>query len=92
MVIGFFATLRPIVGGKTIEVGLPDGTTVAELVAHLVASIPGLGEAILDETGQLSRRVHVFIEGRSAVYLDEGLATQLSASQRVDIFPAVAGG
>ena len=92
MVIGFFATLRPIVGGKTIEVALPEGTTVSELVDHLVETIPGLGDAILDEAGGLSRRVHVFIEGRSAVYLEHGLETKLSASQRVDIFPAVAGG
>jgi molybdopterin synthase sulfur carrier subunit len=92
MVIGFFATLRPIVGGKTIEVALPAGTTVAALVDHLVGSIPGLGDAILDEAGGLSRKVHVFIEGRSAIYLEHGLATELSASQRVDIFPAVAGG
>lgn len=92
MIIGFFATLRPIVGGKTIEVDLPDGTTVQELVDHLILRIPGLRDAILDEVGELSRRVHVFIDGRSAVYLADGLETPLSASQRVDIFPAVAGG
>ena len=92
MVIGFFATLRPIVGGKTIEVDLPDGSTVQELVDHLVARFPGLEDAILDEAGELSRRVHVFIGGRSAVYLADGLATRLSTSERVDIFPAVAGG
>lgn len=92
MVIGFFATLRPIVGGKTVEVDLPGGTTVRELVDHLVASFPGLGAAILDDEGELSRRVHVFIDGRSAIYLEHGLATRLAASQRVDVFPAVAGG
>jgi len=92
MVIGFFATLRPIVGGKTVDVDLPDGTTVRELIDHLVSTIPGLRDAILDEAGELSRRVHVFVEGRSAIYLAAGLETRLSASQRVDIFPAVAGG
>ena len=92
MIIGFFATLRPIVGGKTIEVDLPDGTTVRELIDHLVARTPGLRDAILDDAGELSRRVHVFIEGRSAFYLEDGLETRLSASQRVDVFPAVAGG
>ena len=92
MIIGFFATLRPIVGSKTLEVSLPDGTSVQALIDHLTERIPDLREAILDETGELSRKVHVFIDGRSAIYLENGLATQLAASQRVDIFPAVAGG
>lgn len=92
MIVGFFATLRPIVGSKTLEVELPDGTSVQALIDHLTLRIPGLAEAILDEQGELSRKVHVFIDGRSAIYLEEGLATALSASQRVDIFPAVAGG
>lgn len=92
MVIGFFATLRPIVGAKTIEVSLPTGTTVQQLIDHLTTRIPGLRDALLDEAGELSRKVHVFIDGRSAIYLAQGLETPLAASQRIDIFPAVAGG
>jgi len=92
MTVGFFATLRPIVGGKTLEVPFSDAMTVQALIDHLTERIPGLRDAILDDAGLLSRRVHVFIDGRSAIYLEDGLETRLAPSQRVDIFPAVAGG
>jgi len=93
MLIGFYATLRPIVGGKTIDVDLPGGATVRELVDHLITRFPELGPILIDEeTGTLSRRVHVFVDGRSAIYLDEGLETPLSTDRRVDVFPAIAGG
>ncbi len=90
--IGFYATLRPIVGGKKIRVDLPGGATVQDLVEDLVARFPGLGDVMLDEDGALSRRVHIFIEGRSAIHLAGGLGTVLTENPRIDIFPAVAGG
>ncbi len=92
MQVGFYATLRPIVGGKSVEVPLPPGATVQDLVDRVVARWPALEEALLDEHGALSRHVHVFVDGRGAGYLPDGLATRLEPHHKVDIFPAVAGG
>ena len=92
MRVNFFATLRPIVGGGSAEIALPPGATVTDLIDAVVARWPDLAEALLDEQGTLSRRVHVFVDGRSAVYLDEGLATVLGPAAKVDFAPAVAGG
>lgn len=92
MKIGFFATLRPIVGGKFVDVDLPAEATVADLLDHLFERFPGLKEPMLDEDGNLSRRIHIFLDGRGVIYLEQGLETPLGAAQRIDIFPAVAGG
>ena len=92
MKVNFHATLRQITGQKTVEVDLPDGTTVSGLLAAVVERYPGLREELLNEEGTLVGHVHVFINGRDAPYLDRKLATPLAEADSVDLFPAVAGG
>ena len=53
---------------------------------------PPLGEKLLDPDGKLTRSVQVFVDGRNASHLPDGLETKLRADQSVDIFPAIAGG
>lgn len=91
MLVRVYATLRPIVGGKSVEVEVAPGATVRELVDTMVARWPDLAETLLDE-GALSRRAHVFLDGRSARHLADGEDTVIEAGQVVDIAPAVAGG
>ncbi|MDH5306206.1 MAG: MoaD/ThiS family protein [Myxococcales bacterium] len=91
MKIGFYATLRPLVGAKTVEVALPQDATVRELLDHLIERWPALRGALLDADGALSGRVHVFVNGRSARFLD-GAQTRLAPDAEIDIIPAVAGG
>ncbi len=92
MKISFYATFRPIVGGKTVDIALREGATVRDLIEAVVQRFPDIGPLLLDEAGELSRHVHVFIDGRGAPYLEDGLASVLSPDQKVDLFPAVAGG
>ena len=91
MRISFYATLRPIVGQRSVELPLHEGASVRELVDTLAARWPELSEHLFDEAGGLSRRVNVFVEGRNIRWL-EGLETPLHRWQAVDIFPPVAGG
>jgi len=90
--VDFYATLRLVVGRKTVDVSLPEGATVRDLLDAIVSRFPPLAEKLLDEAGRLSGNVNVFIDGRGAPYLENGLDTVLRADQKVDIFPAVAGG
>jgi LAO/AO transport system kinase len=90
--VDFYATLRLVVGKKTVDFSLPEGATVRDLLDAVVQRFPPLGEKLLNEAGRLSRHVNVFIDGRGAPYLENGLDTVLRADQKVDIFPAVAGG
>ena len=90
--VSFYATIRAIVGAKTLEIDLPEGSSVQELLDRLIERCPPLGDKLLTPDGQLSRSVQVFVDGRGATYLPDGLETKLDPDQSVDIFPAVAGG
>ena len=63
-----------------------------ELVDVVIRLHPGLAEELLDEAGGVSRRIHVVVDGRSAVWLPERFATRVAPGMTVAFFPAVAGG
>ena len=92
MRIGFYATLRKIVGEKYVELPLPTPCTLQQIVDAVVAAYPDLAEEILDEDGGLDRYIHLFVDGRSSKYLENGLSTEVDGSQSIEFFPAVAGG
>lgn len=92
MRIGFYATLRKIVGEKYVELDIAVPCTLQQILDAVVATFPELGEEILDENGELDRYIHLFVDGRSSKFLDEGLATEVDGSQSIEFFPAVAGG
>lgn len=92
MKVNFYATLRPLVGQKTVEIDLPDGASVQQLIDAIVARYPALRPELLDEDGRLHGHVHVFIKGRDVYYLEQDVDTPLHADEKIDIFPAVGGG
>ncbi len=92
MIIHFYANFRQIVGGKTIDISLPDGQTLHELIAGLVNRFPALGPAMTTEFGQLLPFIHLFVNGRDAQFLPDGFATRIAPTDKIDIFPPVAGG
>jgi len=90
--IGFYATLRALVGEKSIELPLPGGATVRDLAHALTERYPALAEHVFDEQGELSRRVHFMLDGRNARWLPDGADTVIEPGQRVDVFPRAARG
>jgi molybdopterin synthase sulfur carrier subunit len=92
MKVNFYATLRSIVGGKTVEVDVPEGITVKELVDGLVTRYPALRPELLDEAGNLHGHVHVFVNGRDVLFLVDQINTRISSQDAVNIFPPVGGG
>ncbi len=92
MKVNFFATLRPIVGGKTVDFDLPEGATVRGLVDVIVTRYPPMREELLDANGHLHEHVHVFINGRDVQYLPLAMDTPLSLRDALNVFPAVGGG
>ena len=77
MKVNFYATLRQIVGQKTIEMPLPPGSTIRDLVAVVIEQHPQLYPELIDENGDLYGHLHLFINGRDAPYLDDALDTIL---------------
>jgi molybdopterin synthase sulfur carrier subunit len=90
--VSFYATIRAIVGEKTLEIDLTDGASIQDLLDRLTERCPPLRGKLFDADGKLSRSVQVFVDGRGATHLPDGLQTKLRPDNAVDIFPAIAGG
>ena len=90
--VNFFATFRPIVGNKTVEMDVAEGVTLQQLLNTLVVRFPPIGPELFDQDGHLHGHVHVFVNGRDWVYLAEQLETRIKAEDVINIFPPVGGG
>ena len=90
MKVHFYATLRDIVGTKTVELEVPEGMTARDLIREVTRRYPRLSRELLDKQGNLLG--HVFINGRDLSFIDDTLEARLSAEDTVNIFPAVGGG
>jgi len=90
-----YATLRNLVGDRVIELPMAPGATALDVAKAMVARWPETAELLIDEregVTSISKRAHVFIEGRSARHLPDGEHTVIQEGQEVDVSPAVAGG
>jgi len=92
MRVSFFASLREIVGGRDVEVALPEGVSVRDLAEELARRWPGLREYLFTEEGALSRRAAIYVDGRDVRWLPDADATQLSKDQCIAVIPPAAGG
>lgn len=92
MKVNFYATLRPIVGQKTVELSLPEGTTAIQLVRMFVNDYPAMRQELLDGEGNFLPHMKFFINGREVVYLPDKFETVIHPEDKVDFFPPVGGG
>jgi len=92
MKVNFYATLRAIVGQKTIEVDVESSTTALDLVQVVVTDYPALRVELLDANNNFQTHMKFFINGREAVYLENKMNTVIQPDDKVDIFPPVGGG
>ena len=90
--VNFYATYRPIVGGKTVEFDLDQGITLRQLVEAIITRFPAMQREMLDDNGNLYSHVHIFVNGRDSVLLEQKLDTVLHADDILNIFPPVGGG
>ena len=92
MKVSFYATLRSIVGQKTVDVDIPDGATIGQLISVIVTAYPALRPELLDEKGSLHGHIHFFVNGRDVRYLEHQIDTVLHPDDVITIFPPVGGG
>lgn len=92
MKIHFYATLREIAGGKTIEFPLEHGVTAKEVLAAIIAKFPAMEKELLNEDGGLYGHVHFFVNGRDVQFTENELGTRIMAEDEISVFPAVGGG
>ena len=92
MNVNFYATLRRIVGAKKVEFALPAGATLQQLLDEMLRVYPDLRSELLDANGNLYQHVHIFLNGRDAPFLEQGMDTPLAPDDVLGVFPAVGGG
>ena len=92
MIVSFYATLRDIAGGKTVEIPVDHGVTAQELLDAIIAKFPAMKKELLQDDGRLYGHVHLFINGRDVGFLANDLDTIITPMDEVTIFPAVGGG
>ncbi len=90
--VRFYATFRPIVGGKHADVVVAEEASVGDLLDAILERWPELREHLVHPDGSLSKRANLFVDGRAVRFLPDGLETPLDPGQEIDCFPAVAGG
>lgn len=92
MKVSFYATLRQVIGSKTVEFDLPEGITVQQLLDEMIRFYPALKHELLNEAGELYQHVHIFVNSRDAAFLERGMESILSEDDTIGVFPAVGGG
>lgn len=92
MDVHFYATLRGIIGRKTVTVEMPPNTTALALIELVCAKHPALRAELLDAQNRFQQHMKMFINGREAVYLDDEFDTVIQADDKIDVFPPVGGG
>jgi molybdopterin synthase sulfur carrier subunit len=92
MIVNFYATLRDIAGGKTIEFDVNHGVTAQELLDAIIKRFPLIEKELLNEDGEMYGHVHFFINGRDVQFTDDQFQTKIMPEDTVNIFPAVGGG
>jgi molybdopterin converting factor small subunit len=82
--------LRTYTGGESdVAVPVEEGATLADVVAALETTFPGIASRVVDDTGQLRRYVYVDDDD---VRFAAGLQTPTPDGTKVSVIPAVAGG
>ena len=92
MKVNFYATLRQIVGTKIVEVDVPEGITIRELLLEVTRRHPALSREMFDKSGNLHAHIHVFINGREYSFIEGKLEARVKLSDTISVFPAVGGG
>jgi molybdopterin converting factor small subunit len=81
--------LRKLTEGK--EEVTASGATIAEVIASLEQSYPGIKARICDDKGDVRRFVNIFANEEDIRFL-QNLDTPVSEKDEISIVPAIAGG
>jgi molybdopterin synthase sulfur carrier subunit len=92
MKVNFFATLRDIAGGKTVEFNMDHDVTAKELLDAIIEKFPLMKKELINADGRMYGHVHLFIGGRDVQFLEDEFQTKIMPDDTVNIFPAVGGG
>ncbi len=67
------------------------GNSIGDLLKNLSDEYKGIGDRILDKTGQVNRFINVFVN-EDDIRHGDGMKTAVKDEDVISIFPAIAGG
>lgn len=89
--IKLFATVSDLVGSRRLSVPFEDGDTVRDLIGSIHEISPALSAKLLDENGDLSPLIYIYVGGRNVEWIG-GLEAVIHDRDDVFIVPPMAGG
>ncbi len=93
MHVNFYANLRPLAGGKVVEVDIsPLPAPARDVLEAATRNHPELAEALWSSPGVLKEHIKVFINGRESVHLPQAMETPVQEEDTLDVFPPLGGG
>ncbi len=91
MKIEVYATLRDIVGSKSIYLDSDPEMTIEQMLQALYVKYPALRAKLTGNGDELYPAINIMINGRDMRYI-KGLETVVTSKDVVRIFPPVGGG
>ena len=92
MNVDFYGVYRLLVGRKTVEVDLPAGGTLLDLLNAAVAPYPALRMQMFDGSGRLYPYIPLFINGRNPRLLPDGIHLIVRPQDVLSVFSPIASG
>jgi molybdopterin synthase sulfur carrier subunit len=89
--VQFTAQLRTAIGRPSLELELPEGSSVAELIESLAARFAEAKSHLLTADGQPHRSLLIVVND-AAVCSVNAVQTQLRPGDAVTLMPPIAGG
>jgi sulfur-carrier protein len=89
--VQYTAQLRAAAGRAEDEIELPEGSSLAELLAHLATKLDGAAAHLLSTDGRTHRSLLIVVNDL-AVPAHAAAATSLKPGDIVTLLPPIAGG
>jgi sulfur-carrier protein len=78
-------------GRGEVELAVPSGTTVRDVLDRLARDLPAVERRVRDETGALRQHVNVFVDTADLRHLG-GLDHRVTGGEQILLLPAISGG
>lgn len=92
MKVDFFGVYRQAAGGKTLELDLPPGGRLRDVLRLVIERIPALQVELFDAQGALFASIPLYLNGRNPRLLAEGLERVVQPGDVLSLFSPIASG
>jgi sulfur-carrier protein len=92
MKISLLANYRLIAQKTGFDIDLPDGSTIRDVITHIVEQIPQLRTSWYAPDGELYDHLNVFVNGIDAQTFPKYLDTPVRNQDSLEFLPPIAGG